>query len=247
MKKIWLIGASEGIGRALAIELSQKGYFLYLSARNREKLEMLEKELGNNAIPIPLDVSDIKSIQQAYEQIKKDGGIDTLIYGAAVYKPMSATNIDIEICEQMVDINLTGAIRVLSYIIPDFIRNKNGHIALIGSVASYIGLPNSFGYGCTKAGLLHLAENLKCDLEDSNIKVQIINPGFVQTRLTNMNDFYMPFIISPETAANYIVNILHSNKFDSRFPFLFPNFIKIISNLPYFLYFAIAKIIKPKK
>jgi short-subunit dehydrogenase len=247
MKKIWLIGASEGIGRALAIELSKKGYFLYLSARNKQRLDELKKELGEKCIPIPLNVSDIKSVNKAYEQIKKDGGIDTLIYGAGIYKPMSATNIDIEICEQMVDINLTGAIRVLSKVIPDFIRNKNGHIALIGSVASYIGLPNSFGYGCSKAGLLHLAENLKCDLEDKNIKIQIINPGFVQTRLTNMNNFYMPSIISPEKAANYITKILHSDKFDSRFPFLFPNFIKMISNLPYFLYFAIAKIIKPKK
>ena len=246
MKKIWLIGASEGIGRALAIELSKKGYFLYLSARNRERLDELKKELANKCSPIPLDVSDIKSIKKAYEQIKNDGGIDTLIYGAGIYKPMSAANIDIKICEQMVDINLTGAIRILSNVIPDFIRNKNGHIALIGSVASYIGLPNSFGYGCGKAGLLHLAENLKCDLKDKNIKIQIINPGFVKTRLTDMNDFYMPSIISSEEAANYIVKILHSNKFDSRFPFLFPNFIKIISNLPYFLYFFIAKMLKPK-
>ena len=170
MKRIWLIGASEGIGRALAIELSKKGYFLYLSARNKQRLDQLTKELTERCIPIPLDVADIKSVKKAYDQIKKDGEIDTVIYSAGIYKPMSATNIDIEICEQMVDINLTGAIRVLGSIIPDFIRNKNGHIALIGSVASYIGLPNSFGYGCSKAGLLHLAENLKCDLEDQNIK-----------------------------------------------------------------------------
>jgi short-subunit dehydrogenase len=92
-----------------------------------------------------------------------------------------------------------------------------------------------------------LAENLKCDLSDYNIKVQVINPGFVKTRLTDLNRFQMPSIITPEEAALYISNAMKTNSFESRFPFIFSNFLKLISKLPYWLYFKLSKIIKPKK
>jgi len=249
MKTIWLVGASEGIGRALAIELAKdKNNFLILSARNKERLEDLSQVLETKPLLIEMDVGNKESIAKAWGEIQKESiSIDTIIYCAGYYKPMSAESMELDEIEKMIEVNLVGAFRVLDLVIPDFIKRKNGHIVLIGSVAAYIGLPNGIGYGSSKAGIIHLAENLKCDLSDYNIKVQVINPGFVKTRLTDLNRFQMPSIITPEEAAIYISNAMKTNAFESRFPFIFANFLKLISKLPYWLYFKLSKIIKPKK
>jgi len=242
MKTIWLVGASEGIGRALALELANKGFGLILSARNKDRLEELKAEIGKSAIAIPLDVRDSASVKSAWTEIEaKKKNINTIIYCAGYYKPMSALDFDLLEAEKMIDINLTGALRILDHIIPHFISKNQGHIVLIGSIAGYRGLPNAMGYGPSKAGLIHLAENLECDLSKHGIKIQVINPGFVKTRLTDLNDFSMPSIISAEQAAIQIVGKMQSNKFESRFPFLFAGFLKILSKLPYFLYFKIVR------
>ncbi len=225
MTKIWLVGASEGIGRALAQELG-KDHSMILSGRNQERLQEL-----NPYRCFPLDVTA--------PDISLPEPIDTLIYCAGYYSPMSAAQIDLNAALSMVDINLSGAIRVLNAVIPHFIAKKQGHIVLIGSIAAYRGLPNSFGYGASKAAILHLGENLKCDLAKYNIKVQVISPGFVKTRLTSLNTFHMPSIMTPERAAQKIISAMKGNTFESRFPFFFGNFLKTLSKLPYFLYFRL--------
>lgn len=246
MKNIWIIGASEGIGKELAYKLG-KNNFVFLSARQKDKLNKISKEIGDNAKPITLDVSDKPSIENAYSKIQKKVSLDIVIYAAGIYKPMSSKDFNLELSEKIIDINLTGAMRILNFVLPDFIKAQKGHIVLIGSVVSYRGLPNSFGYGPSKAGLMHLAENLKSDLYNDNIKIQVINPGFVKTRLTDMNNFHMPSIISAKEAAQHIVNQMNNNSFESRFPFIFPNFIKTLSMLPYPIYFKIVQFIKPKE
>jgi len=248
MKIIWLIGASEGIGRSLALELSKdKDNYLILSARNNERLEELSQEIGSDGFLVPIDVGDKDSVRKATQNIKdRSVSIDQVIYCAGYYKPMSAESMEIDEVEKMININLIGAFRVLNFIIPDFIKNKKGHIVLIGSVAGYRGLPNSMGYGSSKAGIIHLAENLECDLSRYGIRVQVINPGFVKTRLTDLNNFPMPSIITPEEAAKYITKYIKTSTFESRFPFVFANLLKLIANLPYWLYFMIAKLAKPK-
>lgn len=248
MKTIWLIGASEGIGRALAIELAKdQNNSLILSARNIQRLKDLSQDIKTKPLLLEMDVENKESITKAWNDIqKKSASIDKIIYCAGYYKPMSAESMEIDEIEKMIEVNLLGAFRVLNLVIPEFIKRKNGHIVLIGSVAAYIGLPNGLGYGSSKAGIIHLAENLKCDLSNYNIKVQVINPGFVKTRLTDLNRFQMPSIITPEDAALYISNAMKTNSFESRFPFLFANFLKLISKLPYWLYFKLSKLIKPK-
>jgi short-subunit dehydrogenase len=154
---------------------------------------------------------------------------------------MSAENFKLDVAEQMINVNLTGALRVLKMVIPMLIQHQQGHIVLIGSIAGYRGLPNAIGYGASKAGLIHLAENLKCDLAQHNIKVQVINPGFVKTQLTDKNTFSMPFILSPEQAAKQIVTAMTNKSFESRFPFVFANGLKLLSKLPYWLYFYLIR------
>ncbi len=249
MNKIWLVGASEGIGRSLAIELAKdKNNYLILSARNTDRLNDLAKEIGSITSIFPLNVSDKDSVSAAWEAIKNEHkAIDTVIYCAGYYTPMSSSSMQMDKIEEMIDVNLTGAIRIVSMVVPEFINQRSGHIVLIGSIAAYRGLPHGVGYGSSKAGIIHLAENLNCDLSKFGIKVQVINPGFVKTRLTALNKFYMPSILSPEQAAQNIIKYIKSNKFESRFPFIFANFLKIISKLPYFVYFRIAKLLEPKE
>ncbi len=247
MPKIWIIGASEGIGRALAVELANdKENFLILSARNTERLKELSDNLNSESLLIPIDVTNKESVLNGWQKIKeKSITIDRIVYCAGYYKPMSAESMEIDEIEKMICVNLTGAIRVLNLVIPEFIKQKRGDIILIGSIVGYRGLPNSLGYGSSKAGIINLAESLKCDLSGLGIKVQVINPGFVKTRLTDLNKFYMPSIMLPEQAAKYITKAMKTNCFESRFPFLFANFLKLASKLPYWLYFILAKIIKP--
>jgi len=245
-EKIWIIGASEGIGRALAQELSRdNNNQLILSARNSGRLDELSKDWVCKPLLVPLDLCDDDSVLKAWDSIHKSiGGIDKVIYCAGYYKPMSAENMELYEIQKMIDVNLIGVTRVLSCLVPEFIQQKSGHIILIGSIAGYIGLPRSMGYGASKSGLIHLAENLQCDLSHHNIKTQVINPGFVKTRLTDLNNFSMPSIMTPEEAAVHIIRAIERGKFESRFPFLLANSLKLISYLPYWLYFKLAKLIR---
>jgi short-subunit dehydrogenase len=189
-----------------------------------------------------LDVCDKDSVTHAWEELTQTfTTIDTVIYCAGAYEVMSAENFKLDVAEQMINVNLTGALRVLKMVIPMLIQHQQGHIVLIGSIAGYRGLPNAIGYGASKAGLIHLAENLKCDLAQHNIKVQVINPGFVKTQLTDKNTFSMPFILSPEQAAKQIVTAMTNKSFESRFPFVFANGLKLLSKLPYWLYFYLIR------
>jgi len=233
-KTYWLIGASEGLGRALAHELSSAGVRLFLSARNAERLNELANDLPGSTTVIPIDVSNADSVTSACQQIPK---LDGFIYSAGIYEPMSASSWQANVAEGMLDINLLGAFRTLSHVIPKMDTNNGGHIVLIGSLSGLIGLPGSIGYSSSKAGLIHLAECLKTDLDPKKFTIQIINPGFIKSRLTDKNKFPMPFIMSAKDAAKRTMRIMRSGKFRSSFPRRFAFIFYIATHLPDWLYF----------
>ncbi len=241
-KKIWIVGASEGIGRSLAKKLAAAGATLILSARSMDRLDSLLEELKGEHLIVSLDVTEGKSVERAWEKIESLKFVpDIFIYNSGYYEPMGAMNCDFEIVKKMLDINLYGTFTVLSKIIPTFLQNRKGHIVLVGSVAGYSGLPRSMGYGASKAGVINLAESLYCDLKKQGIRVQVVNPGFVKTRLTAKNTFDMPFIITADEAANYIFKGLTSSSFEIRFPWFFSTLLKIFKILPYPLYFFLLR------
>lgn len=232
-KTYWLIGASEGIGAALAKRLSALDAHVVLTARNLERLKILEAEIPNTTA-IAADVTDSASLEEAARKITS---LDGIIYMAGDYTPMSALEFDTKRAERMVDINFTGAMRVLGASLPRMIADNRGHIVLIGSLASYRGLPEAVGYAASKAGLVSLAETLAIDLRGTGITVQIAHPGFVKTRLTDKNEFDMPFIQTPEEAAEEIIKLMISSRFSRAFPWLFSLFFRLSVFFPNGLYF----------
>ncbi|MDA7738703.1 SDR family NAD(P)-dependent oxidoreductase [Amylibacter sp.] len=231
-KKYWIIGASEGLGRELAIQLSNLGVELIVSARNEIRLN--ELSLRTKAKVIPLDVLDIHAVRKAFKAV---GRIDGIVYAAGDYTPLNSTVWNIDEVDKMIAINFTGVARVLGLVVPKFIAQNYGHIVMIGSLSGFRGLPNAIGYGASKAGMMHLAENIKADLYTSNIKVQLINPGFIKTRLTEKNNFKMPFIMSAEDAAKHVIRAMRRNRFQTNFPVMFSLIFRMTNFLPAFLYF----------
>jgi short-subunit dehydrogenase len=239
-KTIWLIGATHGIGEALTASLIAIGMRVVASGRSDDKLQEMHRLYGDALLAIPCDVSDIASVEKSYALLRETWGVpDIVFYNAGIYAPMPATDFELSSVERMIDINLVGAIRVLHTVLEDM-KSTRGTISLVGSVAGYRGLPKAMGYGLSKAAIIHLAENLRQDAGKNGVHIQIVNPGFVKTRLTAKNEFPMPFCITPERAASYIVQGLESGAYEIHFPKRFTFFLKSLGLLPARLYFWIS-------
>ena len=235
-KRYWLVGASEGLGEALARKLSAAGAELVLSARNGAKLQQIIDSLPGTASAVTIDVSDRASVERAALNV---GEIDGMVFLAGVYWPMKASQWDAEKAETMADVNFTGAVRVCGAVLPAMVARGSGHIVLTGSLSGFRGLPGAIGYAASKAGLMALAESLQADLHRSPIRVQLANPGFIRTRLTEKNDFSMPFIMAPEEAAQIMMEFMATKRFKRSFPTLFSLLFRGSQFLPDWAYYRL--------
>ncbi len=231
-ERIWIIGASDGIGAALATEWAGRGAQLILSARSAEKLSSLAAGLGGQHLVVPVDVSDLVSVTSAAEQIARTGPLDRVIMLAALYDPGQVSEIDPKMASQIVTVNLTGSLFV-AQAAPSVLR-QGGQLALCGSVAGYVGLPQGQIYSATKAGVINLAQSLRSELA-GRVDVRLISPGFVATRLTDRNDFAMPGLMTPSAAAVAIIKGLNSRAFETHFPRRLTLPLKLLGILPYWM------------
>ena len=234
-KKYWLVGASEGLGEALAHTLSRVGAELILTARSREKLETLAQALPGRAVVEPGDVTDADGLQEIFDRHEIDG----VVQMAGVYWPFGAKDWNAEQALQMADVNFAGALRLMGVVLPRFVERDRGHIVLTGSLAGFRGLPGAAPYAASKAGVMALAESLYADLRGTGVDVQLVNPGFIRTRLTEKNEFHMPFIMEPEPAARRMFEHMNSGNFKRSFPTRFSYLFRGGNFLPDGMYYRL--------
>jgi NAD(P)-dependent dehydrogenase (short-subunit alcohol dehydrogenase family) len=247
-KTAWITGASSGIGRALALALARRGVTVAASARSRDALEALAAEAGGDPrnariLPTPLDVTDRAAVRAAAEAAIRvfRGPPDLAVLNAGTFEPMTAEAFDAARFRAQVEVNLMGTVHMLEGLLPACLAARRGHIAIVSSVAGYRGLPTGAAYGATKAALINLAESLKYDCDRAGVKLQIVNPGFVKTPLTDRNDFAMPHLMAVEDAVARMIAGLRSRRFEITFPRRFTWQLKLLRLLPYRLFFAITR------
>lgn len=242
---VWIIGASSGIGRALAVELSAQGATLALSARRKDDLDQLKATLGERHKVFALDVTDCAtSVRTAQAIHAAFGRIDRIVYMAAAYAPMRVDALSPAVVRDIIDANLGGAFNIVHAALPLLkAQAVRGQIALCASVAGYIGLPGGQPYSATKAAIINLAESLHAECR-AFVDVKVINPGFVKTPLTDKNSFEMPFILDAPDAAKAIAKGLRSGRFDIHFPKRLSGALKLLRILPYCISLKLTGLIK---
>jgi len=238
---VWLVGASSGIGRATAALLHDKGARVIVSARNAEALAgFVATHPGSEALA--LDVGDAQALREAAQRIVElHGRIDLAVYCAGYYKPMRATAFDLPDALRHEQVNYVGALHLLDAVLPVLLHQGAGHLSLVSSVSGYRGLPKALAYGPTKAALINLAECLYFDLTDRGIGVSVICPGYVDTPLTEQNDYKMPGLIKADEAAEQIVRGWQKGQFEMHFPKRFTSWVKALSHAGDWLYFMTVR------
>ena len=237
-QRVWLIGASSGIGEATARLLMQRGARVALTSRNQDALMVLA---DGKAMVAAADVTDRVRLKAAFDDVcAAFGDIDVAIINAGTHQPVRAWELDAESAENLVQVNLVGAINAAALLAPYFAQRGSGRIAITASVAGYGGLPTGLVYGATKAALINFAETLYLDLAPKGVAVHLINPGFVKTPLTDLNDFTMPALIEADEAAQEILAGIERGRFEIHFPRRFTRVLKWLNLLSYRAYFPLV-------
>lgn len=232
-KRYWLVGASDGLGKAMAELLSRAGCEVILSARSEDKLNAVAEGLPGRSQVVPVDVSDSASVEAAAQAV---GEIDGVVFLAGLATLFKTQEWDTEKTEQMLDVNLIGAARVVGRVIKPMVDRNAGHIVLIGSLSGYRGLPGAIGYSASKAGLMSLAESIHGDLKDTDICVQLANPGYIDTQMQTENPHAKPFMMTPEKAAQEVFDHMNTDSFHKAFPWGFGLLFRLSRFMPTGLY-----------
>lgn len=240
--RIWITGASSGIGRAVALAYAGAGATVAVSARSAAALAALAAEpaAAGRIHPFAVDVTDRAAMVETVARIEQAlGPIELAILNAGTHEPVDARRFDAAVFDRLIAVNLTGTVNGLNAILPRLVARRAGHVALVASVAGYAGLPTAAAYGATKAAMINLAEALKFDLDPVGVRVSLVNPGFVRTPLTDQNPFAMPALMEVDDAARALVRGLARGGFEVTFPRRFTWVMKLVGLLPYRLYFPL--------
>ena len=242
MKSIWITGASSGIGKSLALKFAKEGWQVAASARREDLLNQLS-EANENITSFPLDVTDREKCEKTFEKIKNTyEKLNMCFFSTGTWDPKKEKDIDIDQMKKVMDVNFFGTLNCIKAVEIYFKENKNGHISIVSSIAGYRGLPNSTGYGASKAALNNLAESLYFDFGRHNVRISLISPGFIKTPMTDKNEFKMPFLKTPEFAADKIYNgLINGSSFEIDFPKELTLILKFLKILPDKIYFKLIK------
>jgi short-subunit dehydrogenase len=241
--RVWIIGASTGIGAATAKLLLQRGAKVGLTARSVEALS----EIANGhdqACVVAADITQLPTLRNAYQTLTQTwGGVDLTLVVAGTHIEMRADNFDLARAKSLFDVNVNGVLNCLSVLLPELCQPATAWrgIGVVASVAGYSGLPKALAYGASKAALINLTESLYFDLQPKGVAVYLINPGFVDTRLTQKNAFKMPALMSADEAAHIMLNGMQRGAFEIHFPKRFTRWLKLLRLLPYCWYFSAVR------
>tara|TARA_A100001015_G_C14986855_1_gene711974 strand:+ start:1047 stop:1799 length:753 start_codon:yes stop_codon:yes gene_type:complete len=244
-KKIWITGASSGIGKAVAEKFANEGWQVAVSARRKELLDELAK--NPNIKSFPLDVTNQSQINDVFKSVINEfGHLDLCLFSSGTYEPKDEQSIDPEKIKNVINVNFLGVIDCVKVVESYFKSKRSGHISIVSSIAGYRGLPNSSGYGPSKAALTNFSESIYFDFKKFGVRVSIVSPGFIKTSLTDKNEFPMPFLKTPEYAADKIFKgLVKGNAFEIHFPKGLTLILKVLRILPYRLYlFLVDKLVK---
>jgi short-subunit dehydrogenase len=241
----WITGASSGIGRRLSLDLAAAGYAVAATARDAGGLETLAREaegLAGRVVTLPADVADREAMADCVRRIEQEvGPIVLAVFNAGLYLPVGVQNLSRRKFQRTFEVNVIGVVNGLCPVIERMKERGRGQVAIVGSLTSYRGLPTAAAYGASKAALVSMAESLKFDLDPLNIRVQVINPGFVATPMTAKNSFAMPALLPVEEASRRIVRGLASGGFEIAFPRRLSWALGLAARLPYGLFFPVMK------
>jgi short-subunit dehydrogenase len=207
--RIWITGASTGIGAATARELAARGHELFLTARSADRLAELPGEAK------PGDVTDGEAMRQIAADIAP---VDIALLAAGTYRPVTPATFGAELFRPHLEVNVMGTVHCIEALLPDMLARRGGRIAVVASATGFAPLPRAEAYGATKAFLISMCESLRADLDGSGVAVTVVNPGYVRTPLTDQNDFHMPLLMEPEQAARVIADGVLAGKPEVSFP-----------------------------
>ena len=235
--RIWVVGASSGIGAALARELVGRGASVAVSARRAGELE---KVAGSSMMPVVADVTDRAAVAAAWADVRdRLGGVETVVFNAGYWEQMAARQWDADVFARHVNVNLLGLSNLLAAVLPDLVTN-GGRIVCVASVAGYRGLAGAEGYGATKAAQINLMESLRATLRGTDVDLVTVCPGFVRTPMTRQNRFPMPFMVEAEEAARAICDGLERGRPEIVFPLPMAVLMKTARLLPVRVWAALS-------
>tara|TARA_B100000953_G_scaffold221018_1_gene182933 strand:- start:57 stop:815 length:759 start_codon:yes stop_codon:yes gene_type:complete len=241
-KVIWITGGSSGIGKALAYKFANEGWQVALSARREELLNEISKS-NNNIHSFPLDVLDVEKCKEVFNKIvSKFKNIDIAVFSTGIHDPNSEKKLNLDSIRKIMETNFFGTINSINSVYNYFKEKKSGHISIVSSVAGYRGLPIAGAYCASKSALISYAESLYFDMKRFDVRVSVVNPGFIKTPMTDQNPFPMPMIVSAKFAAEEMFKgLTKSNSFEIHFPKKFTFIMKILKILPNWLYLKLIK------
>lgn len=236
MKRVWITGGGSGIGKALALSFARDGWNVVISGRNQHKLADVCKQ-ASNVSAFVCDITDPEEVQACVQSL---GPVHIAILNAGDYSPGPTSVTSMDEFRRTMEINYFGTLNCIQAVLPT-LKACNGRLAVVASLAGYVGLPNASGYGPSKAALISLCESLRAELQGGPVSVQVINPGFVKSDLTAKNDFDMPYLMEPDAAAREIRKGLETDRFEIAFPGSFVRRMKLLRLLPYWAYFKLMR------
>lgn len=236
-RRIWITGASSGIGEALAIECAQQGATLVLSGRSAERLDNVKQACGEAKVMVcAFDVTSRDETQQVADRIEKElGGLDTVVLNAGTCEYVDLPPFDADLVMRVMNINFNGFVYGVEAALPLLRKGNKPHLVGMSSTVAYLGLPRAEAYGASKAAIRYFLQALSVDLIPQGIDVTILCPGFVKTPLTDLNDFPMPMRLSVERAARIIRRGIERRKSEVSFPFMFALSLRFMAILPNFI------------